>query len=343
MRRMMKRVSIIGFLIISMGIVAGSKDVSGADTPEEFYRGKTLSWVVASEPGSPTDLIARTVAPFLAKELGARIKVEDMKTDEGINYVYKQGTRDGLTLGSKTTDAIIGNEILKAPGVQYETDKFYFVADLYQSVKVFQLSPKLTHKTLDALRKAKGLRAGGTSTKGSIAMSSAVMLEILGLDGKVITGYQGKKNLTLAMARGEVDCLVTSDDTAMRDEKDGYVVNFMTVGDKKSAAVPHVPTLTELGVKVSKELESVHKFITSGGIAVVLPPAVPQERVEYLRRAFQSLSNNKELQKAMEKLTGASKGFVPGKELQQEMVEIKADKELASKLDRLFKKYSAVR
>ena len=271
------------------------------------------------------------------------MRVEDMRTDEGINFVYNKGTRDGLTLGSKTTDAIIGNEILKAPGVQYDTDKFNFVADLYPSVKVFQLSPKFPHKTLDALRKAKGLRAGGTSAKGSIAMSSAVMLDILGLDGKVITGYQGKKNLTLAMARGEIDCMVTSDDTALRDEKDGYIVNFMTVGDKKSTAIPHVPTLSEMGVKISKDLESVHKFITSGGIATVLPPGVPPERIEYLRKVFQVLSNNKELQKAMEKLTGASKSFVPGRELQQEMMEIKSDRELANKLDGIFKRYTALR
>jgi tripartite-type tricarboxylate transporter receptor subunit TctC len=342
MRSIMSRASVILILLL-IGIAAGVKAVSAAENPEEFYRGKTLNWIVASEPGSPTDLIARTVAPFLAKETGARLKVEDMKTDEGINFVYNKGSRDGLTIGSKTTDAIIGNEILKAPGVQYDTDKFNFVADLYPSVKVFQLSPKLTLKTLEALRRAKGLRAGGTSAKGSIAMSSAVMLEILGLDGKVITGYQGKKNLTLAMARGEVDCMVTSDDTALRDEKDGYILNFMTVGDRKSAAVPQVPTPAELGVKISKDLDSVHKFITSGGIAVVLPPGVPTERVEYLRKVFQGLSNNKELQKAMERLTGASKSFVPGRELQQEMVEIKADKELAGKLDAIFKKYTAVR
>jgi hypothetical protein len=45
----------------------------------------------------------------------------------------------------------------------------------------------------------------------------------------------------------------------------------------------------------------------------------------------------------MEKLTGQSMGFVPGKEVQQTMAEIKADKEVATKLDTIFKKYTAVR
>ena len=44
----------------------------------------------------------------------------------------------------------------------------------------------------------------------------------------------------------------------------------------------------------------------------------------------------------MAKLTGQSIGFVPGKEVQQTMAEIKSDKEVP-KLDTIFKKYTAVR
>jgi tripartite-type tricarboxylate transporter receptor subunit TctC len=96
-------------------------------------------------------------------------------------------------------------------------------------------------------------------------------------------------------------------------------------------------------VKVSKEMAAVHKFVISGGTAVFLPPGVPRERVEYLRKVFQTLSNNKELQNALERLTGDRKPFVSGQELQEEMAEIKSDKELANKLDAIFKKYTAVR
>jgi len=64
-----------------------------------------------------------TIAPFLEKEIGVKVRIENRDTDEGINYVYNQGTRDGLTLGIKTSDSILGNELIKAPGVRYETKK----------------------------------------------------------------------------------------------------------------------------------------------------------------------------------------------------------------------------
>ncbi len=344
MDRMINRKAIIGFLLISLGIVMGSEVAFGAETPEEFFRGKTLHWVVASGGvGDGLDLNARTIAPFLEKEIGVKVKIESRNTDEGMNYVYNQGTRDGLTLGMKTNDSIIGNEILKSPGVHYETKKLNFVADVFVSGKMFQISPKLPYKTLDALRKAKGLRAGGTSAKGTFAQGSAVMFEILGLDGQFIPGFASKKELTLAVARGEIDFMVPSDSTAKRDEKDGYVINLFALGSRRNPVVPNVPSLSELGVKIPKEMENVYNYTITGGQALALPPGVPEARVDYLRKAFQRLSNNKELREAIIKLTGMSPDFVPGQELQQEMVTLASDKELGNKLNSLFKKYTSVR
>ncbi len=137
--------------------------------------------------------------------------------------------------------------------------------------------------------------------------------------------------------------MVPTDNSAMRDEKDGYVVNLFAVSQKRSAGAPQAPALSELGVAIPKEMAAAHKFISASGTAMILPPGVPAERVEYLRKVFQTLSNNEELQKGLEKLTGARKAFASGQELQEEMAEIKADKELANKLDAIFKKYTAVR
>ena len=341
MDRLMNRMTIVSILVVFLGLIMGNKVTFGAETPEEFFRGKTLLLITAPA-GTPMDLISRIIAPTLAKEIGAKIKVENSGPDETANFTYR-GTRDGLTLGLTSSADLTGNEILNAPGVQYKTDKFNFIADVYPSIKVLQLSPKLAYKTVDALRKAKGLRGGGTVAKGSIAVSTAVMFEILGLDGKVITGFKGKKELTLAMTRGEVDLMATGDSTAARDEKDGLVFNLTTTSDKRSLTVPHVPSLSDLGVKVPKELVPAQKFISSNGSVVALPPGVPQERVEYLRRVFKSLGNNQDVQKAMEKLTGVWTPFVPGEELQRDMTEIIGDKELASRLDAIFKKYTAVR
>ncbi|MBI2955467.1 MAG: hypothetical protein HYY30_14225 [Chloroflexi bacterium] len=331
-----------GVTILGLGTAVGCTQApAAANTPEQFYKGKTLTFVVSSGTGGENDPMARIVASYLSKEIGATVRVENMGTDEGINYTYNEAPQDGLTMVTKSTDAVISNDILKAPGTNYETEKFNFVAVLALSGRVFETAPKLPYKTLDELRKAKGLKAGGTTAKGSLATSAALMFEIMGLDGKVIAGYKAKKDLTLAIGRNEVDFMVTSDNGANKDEADGYVVNVAVVGTERSRVIPNVPTLEEFGVKVPKELEAAREYMSSGGYLVALTPNVPQDRVDYLRKAFQKLNDDKDLQNEVEKLTGTWIPFVHGAQLQQKMSTIKANKGLAEQIDAIFKKYAA--
>lgn len=330
----------MGALFLGSGFLIGCLKGPEAGNPEEFYRGKTIRWVVSAGAGTSPDVAARILGPYISKEIGAAVKVENMTTESGLNWVYTQGSRDGLTMLIDTTEALVANDMLKAPGVEYQTEKFNFLADVIPNRKVLEVSPKLPHRTLDALRQAKGLKAGGTSAKGGLAIGAALMIEILGLDSKVITGYTGgKRELTLAVARGEIDFMVTPDNTAAKDEADGNVVNLFTVTTQRSRVVPNLPTIAELGVKIPKGLESAYSFLELGGQSALLPPDVPQEKVDYLRKLFLKLSDNKDVQKDMEKITTVSVPFVPGEQLQKTMSTIKADKGLATQIDAVFAKY----
>ncbi|MBI2953119.1 MAG: hypothetical protein HYY30_02305 [Chloroflexi bacterium] len=335
-------IALIGVLSLALGLMVACAQTSQTSGPEEFYRGKTMTWIVASGTsggGGEADTLARTITPYLAKETGTTIKVENMDGDGGMNFAYNDAKRDGLTLAIKNGDAVISNDILKAPGVLYEADKFNFLADVNPNIKTLQVSPKLPYRTLEALRQAKGLKAGGTTAKGSLATSAAMGFELLGLDGKVITGFKGKQDLVLALARGEVDFIVSSDSLADKQETDGLIVNVIAISKERSPILPKVPTMFELGVKVSKEIEGPYNYIAAGGFTAFLPPEVPKERVEYLRKIFQKLSDDKELQKAMGTAMGSSRPFVPGKDVQETMASIKANTALVSQLDSILEKY----
>lgn len=340
---MMKTVITITVLSLGLGLSAACVGLQGSVAPQEFFRGKTLTYVVSAgtSGGDATDMMTRTIAPYLAKELGATVKVENRESDEGVNYVYQEAKKDGLTLVTKATNALVSNDILKAPGVLYDTAKFNFVADVHPASPMLMISPKLPYKTLDEFRKAKGMKGGGTTAKGMLAVGAAVSIEVLGLDAKAITGFNGKKDLTLAVGRGEIDFMVPTDTSGLRDEADGYVKNFLSLDKKRSPVLPNVPTIYESGVKIPKEMEAALEYMALGGYAVTLPPDVPQDRVDYLRKVFEKISTDPELQKGIEKASGASRPFMPGKELQNTIATIKANTELATQLDNLVKKHSA--
>ncbi|MBI2953247.1 MAG: hypothetical protein HYY30_02960 [Chloroflexi bacterium] len=333
---------IIAVLALTLGLALGCATAPKATTPEEFYKGKTITWVAPGSAGSGSDLRARALAPFVAKEIGATIKVENLSADEGLNWVYNEGQKDGLTFANNSINAIVTNDILKAPGTQWEAEKFRYLADISPSTYVMQTTPKRALKTLEALRQTKGLKAGASSAKGALAIGGAVSFELLGLDGKVVTGYKSRQDVTMAVARGEVDILVTSDASAAQDEADGNVINVVVMSQERSRAVPAVPTLSEFGVKVPQELEPARQYVSDGGNAALVPPGVPDDRVEYLRKVLQKLADNQDLQKEMTRVNGVWSPFIPGKKVQENIDSIKANKGLADQLDQIFEKRKSV-
>ncbi|MDP2643387.1 MAG: tripartite tricarboxylate transporter substrate-binding protein [Desulfobacterales bacterium] len=332
-------IAVIGGVTLGLLLTTASTSHAAGESAAQFYKDKTITWIVASRAGGPTDLLARILAPVLAKETGAKVRVENMGSEEGVNWVYNQGSKDGLTMLCKSTDAIVNNDLLKAPGVQYEAEKYLYIADIGPDANMLFVTAKSKYQSLDDLRKAKGLKLGATSAKGSLSTNGAVALEILGLDAKVITGYRGAKGVVQAMLTGEVELIVIRASALSAQVKSGDLRGLFSIAAVRSGALPDVPTLEEIGVKVPPELEDARSASDVGGTTAAMPPGVPPERVEYMRALFDKMSQDKGVQANMEKLTGLYSPFIPGKKLQASMTRMKANKVLGKQLGDILAKY----
>lgn len=336
-------VTIIGVATLSLGLAQAGTSNPGEQEAKQFYKGKTISWVVASRAGGATDLMTRIIARHLARETGAKVRIENRGSNAGMNWVYTKGSKDGLTLLCKSKPALLNNDLMKAPGVRYVAEKYLYISDIGPGANVFFVSAKSKYKTLDALRQAKGLKAGASSAKGALATNPAVAFKILGLDGKVITGYKGSKGVTRAVLTGEVDIIVIRGSALAAQVESGEFAALFSVANSRSKALPDVPTLAELGVKVPKELQDAHSTMARGGTAVAMPPGVPRNRVDYLRGIFVKMGQNKALQAEITRMAGVFVDFIPGKELQDYMTKMKANKKLGIQLDSILAQYTAVR
>ena len=337
-------IKIVGFMVV-IGLALGSA-VGYAQTPAaEFYKGKTITWIVSAEPGGATDVLTRILTPYVSRETGARVLVKNMTggSMEGDNWVYNEAKKDGLTMLTEGTLPLLLSDLLKSPGVQYTTEKFNFLAGIDPTGTIFAVSPKFPHRTLEALRKFKGLKAGASTHRGYIAVAGSVMLHALGLDGKVVSGYQGMKSVTLAVSQGEMDVVVSSEKTLARETKQGNVVPLFIVGDERSPLLPDLPTMKEFGVAVPKELTEACKMLMADSWSVALPPGVPADRINALRNIFRKMVDLKDLQNDMIKWSGIWRPFIPGEKLQEHLVTIKNNKELAGQLESILKKYTAAK
>ncbi|MDP2645399.1 MAG: tripartite tricarboxylate transporter substrate-binding protein [Desulfobacterales bacterium] len=330
---------------LSMIFFTAANPVPAAETAAQFYQGKTIEWVTSGLAGGSTDLLARVLAPYLAKETGAQVKVEAMGSDKSVNYVYGRVKPDGLTLLTRDTASLKLSALLKTPGARWDLGKFNWLADALPEKAMFGVSPKLAHRTLEGLKAAEVLKAGGTGARGGMAVVPAVMFEVFGLNGKVISGYRGVKALALALAKGEIDVISgSSETTSERNQKEGHAVYLFTLGNERSALFPDLPAVDELGIKIPQNAQDAYELVASGtGKAVATSPGVPADRIAYLRRAFDNLVADPEVKKSLKKFAKSDPKYIPGEKLQADMVKLVNNQSLTRELEAIINKYLAVK
>src|SRR5690349_9711374 len=105
-----------------------------ADTPEDFYRGKTVHLMISSSPGGGYDTYGRMLARHLAAIIpGApAIVPQNMQGASGkrlANYMFNVAPKDGTTIAGINRN-IPTDPILGVPESNYDSRRFNWLASL---------------------------------------------------------------------------------------------------------------------------------------------------------------------------------------------------------------------
>jgi tripartite-type tricarboxylate transporter receptor subunit TctC len=287
--------------------------------------------------------MSRICAQSLGDKIGAKVKVENMDRNKGVNYAFANAKPDGLTLASKARTALVLNEVAKAPGIKYKSTEFLYIADMMIDAGAVYVKKGSSYGSLEALKKAKGLKAGGTSARGFFATSASVLFEILGLDGKVIPGYKGPMKLFFALGQDEINFIGYQAAAGLKKIKDGTLEAVFLFSRERFPALPEIPTLEELGVKIPDNLMDAYELVGKSGQAVMASPGSPADRIQFLQAAFQEMSKDKKIQGEFQKTFGFFAPFEHGKAMQKDIGKIMANKELSAQLKGIVDKYTAAR
>src|SRR3954469_839578 len=87
-------------LAFTLGLATLASSAVAQDSEQAFFAGKTVRFVVGFGPGGGYDAYARMLAPYLSKNLGATVIVENRPGAGGLvalNGVY-MAPPDGLTI-----------------------------------------------------------------------------------------------------------------------------------------------------------------------------------------------------------------------------------------------------
>lgn len=336
---------ILCFTLLALGLAVYAQPAL-SETPEEFYKNNNVEIVVAFSAGGGTDRAARTVSTSWSAIFGGVAKINNMPgggTVVASNYVWR-AKPDGLTLYiTPFGTSLAATTLFGAPGKSFEVSKYSYVAMYADEPPAFGIGKDLPYKSLEELKKAKGLKLGSTSAKGMPPFGDITMLHLLGLqDGSVITGYDSTPEVGLAIKRGEVQGMVFSSNSMMREDEKGVTKTLATVSYSTSPLLPGVKPVSQL-LKLAPEQERILKVYAAAfksGRVILGPPGMDPAKVQYLRTKIVELFKSKAYQALAKTVFGYWEDPLVGKDVEKLIEEVqatpKADVDLMNRLAKKF-------
>ena len=273
-----------------------------AQTVEQFYAGKTISMIIGFDVGGSLDVYGRLAARHLGNHIPGHptIVPQNMPGASGLtaaNYLYRAAAKDGAVLGVIHPNSAFA-QVIGMKSIQYDARKFNWVGRLTSSNSVFYTWHSSPTKTLDDLM-ARETVVGGIGPLTDGAIYSRMTNHVLGTKIKMIQGYKGTAAANLALERGEIEGLFniwegmkSLNADWIRDGKINLVAQFVT---KRHPELPQVPAIIE-AAKTDEQRQVIRLFLSTAevGRTVLLPPDVPQDRVDAVRVAFVAMLKDPE-------------------------------------------------
>lgn len=291
------------YSLAGVAMAVGLGSTAHAQSGAEFFKGKTLTYVVSTAPGGGYDNYGRLITEYMQKNLpGVTIVVKNMPGAGhliGANAIYASKP-DGLTIGTFNT-GLIYNQLIDRKGVKLDLTKMSWVGKAASDPRVMIVSANNnTIKSYDDLvRKGEPFKIAVSGVGASNYNETQMMMQALGFNIKPIAGYNGNED-QMAMRRSEVDLGFGSDSAFESFIKNNYGKVLFAVGGKTDA-----PQLRTLVKNPSKEAAAIISLIESQGEIARLtagPPEVPADRLSALRAAYKAALEDPELKQRADKL-----------------------------------------
>ena len=269
--------SIIGVAIFFLFSIYSSADCAG-------YPNKPIKLIPCAGAGGGEDTEARAIAPFLEKQLGQRIIIENQPGAGGKIAMEKfQKTEpDGYTLITYTFPKSIIIEYMDK--TNFKTKDFVPIYSWSRSSQIILVHAD-TWKTFDEFLKAAKAKtlSGGLSGRGSTThLAGLLAMDELGIKVNWVP-YEGAAGSVTALAGKHIDftiCLTTS---AVSLVNAGKLRPLLLISDQRDPFMPDVPIAKDLGIKID--------FVpTLRG--VLAPPKTPPAIIKVLENAFSKAAHD---------------------------------------------------
>jgi len=287
--------------LIALGAVLWLRPAAHADPIADFYKGRSISWILSAGAGGGYSSYAQAFAPYFSAHIPGNptIVVQNMPGGGGIRamlYLESVAPKDGATLG------LVHSSVPFAPlygirAASFDPRKMNWIGSIDASTGIcvaWHTSGIATWQDL----LTKTFVVGGSGAGSQMETMPEMLNKLFGTKIKVVSGYKGGNDIYLAMERGEIQgrCggLISSISATRPDWFPQKKVNVpIQIATARNPMFPDVPTVMELAKdeRTKKILQLVLAPLEMDR-PILAPPGAPPERVAALREAFHAAMND---------------------------------------------------
>jgi len=291
---------------LALGAMAAT-GLMGAPAFAQAWPARPISLIVPFPAGGTTDVLARAVGLELSKSLGQPVVVESRPgagATLGADFVAKSKA-DGYTLLMGAVHHTIATSVYKKLPYDFQKD-FAPVSTVALVPNVLVVNPAVPAKNVKellALAKAEpGKLTYGSNGNGTGQHLIGAQFESMGGVQMLHVPYKGSGPLTTDLLGGQITMSFDTITPVLPHIKAGKLRALAVTTNKRSAALPDVPTLDEAGLK---------GFNLGTWFGVLAPAATPKDIVARLSTELARIVNSPEFRKKMDDIGAEPVGNTP--------------------------------
>jgi tripartite-type tricarboxylate transporter receptor subunit TctC len=280
------------FAMIALAMIGASPVC--AQSPAEFYRGKTVFLQVGSGPGGIYDIVGRMVGRHIGKYIPGepRIVIQNIPGGGSLQLANQFGAitaRDGTAFGV-FNNGMPTTPLLDPAAGKFDPKKFQFIGSPSREAHILVVWHDAPAKTFDDLFKVETIL--GASSPGAAPLDFPLLTNtLIGTKFKIVNGYPGGPDTLLAMQRGEIHgnggLAWGSYKSDYRDVHEKKLVRILgAFGMRQHPELKDVPMFPTGKNEEERQLFQLMYARQDFGRPFAVPEGVPKDRVLALREAF---------------------------------------------------------
>ncbi|MDB5570730.1 MAG: efflux transporter protein [Hyphomicrobiales bacterium] len=295
------------FWALLQGAAALGAGAAHAQDAGAFYKGRTVTIVIGAAPGGGYDTYGRLVARHIGRHIPGAPNVTPANMPGAgsntaaanlANILPRDGTQIGAIYASAMLEPLLGD----AGRIKHDPAKFQNLGSASHEVYTCVLRADAPAGSIEDARRAEVI-LGATADGGTTVDFPLMSNRYLGTKYKVVRGYAGSREVTLAAERGEVhgacglawSTLSVQYPNLLQDKR------FRLIAQEDMDGLPE---LAAYGAPVTGKLTATEAdrraldlFYSQNvlGRPFVVAAEAPRERVAALRKAFMAALADPEL------------------------------------------------